>query len=400
MRRAHLGPGTGLAGVLGLVGLVGLVGLTGCPAPHDYTPLIHVDPRAAQRLGWFARQAVPDEPAPAAAARVHPMRAGEELHGPAASGRPGDWVLENAEVVFVIAQASAEADAGEGGGSAGSLLDAADAQRRQDELGLLTLALGTTDAAGAAGEKSLYDAVASGTEPDGTAWVQASRPARDGRSLAVTTRYTLHPPDRALLVATELENAGEVPIELSSIGDGIVWGTTEKVAPGKSRGFQGASSGAYVGGVGRFASYALTSTEGNVEAVSGDSWTRTAQHTKVTLAAHARTTYERVLVVGARADTSSLVAELAMAAGLPVGAVKLIVGDAHPGTQIELTPEGATEALTMAAPFEGVLPLGRYRVAPLPLPLPLPLDAGAAPPALPVLDVKAEGTAELTVRAR
>ena len=37
-----------------------------------------------------------------AAARVHPLRAGEQLGGPNATGRPGDWLLENGEVAFVI----------------------------------------------------------------------------------------------------------------------------------------------------------------------------------------------------------------------------------------------------------------------------------------------------------
>jgi hypothetical protein len=68
--------------------------------------------------------------------------------------------------------------------------------------------------------------------------------------------------------------------------------------------------------------------------------------------------------------------------------VKLAVANALPGTRVSLTAEGSTEALTMAPPFEGVLPLGRYRVAPL---------AGTAP--LPPFDVKADVPATADVPA-
>jgi len=113
------------------------------------------------------------------------------------------------------------------------------------------------------------------------------------------------------------------------------------------------------------ASYALTSTAGSIEAVSGTSWTETAQRKKVALAAHERTTYARVLVVGARADTASLVGEPALAAGLPVGEVNVTVPGAVTGTMLLLTPEGSSQPITVVQPFEAVLPEDRYWVAPL-----------------------------------
>ena len=76
-----------------------VVVLFACGPHEDFTPLIHVDPNAAQRMNLVHR---PDKGPPANAARVHVMKAGEELGGPNATGRPGDYVIENDEVAFVI----------------------------------------------------------------------------------------------------------------------------------------------------------------------------------------------------------------------------------------------------------------------------------------------------------
>ena len=62
-----------------------------------------MSPHAPDRANWIlshSRKPKPDRTN--AASRVHPMRGGEQLGGPNAVGKPGDWVLENDEVVFVI----------------------------------------------------------------------------------------------------------------------------------------------------------------------------------------------------------------------------------------------------------------------------------------------------------
>jgi hypothetical protein len=342
------------------------------------TPIIHVDPRAAQRLAWFGKAAsTEEEPAAPTAARVHAMKDGEQLGGSGATGRPGDLVLENAEVVFVVDQRGASAGLPESGGH---LIDAADAHTRKDELGQMLPRLGAAPRPGAC------ESIAAGTNPDGSAWIEThGRDSADAR-LTLTTRYTLHAPDRALLVETAVENTGDAAVTLASLGDVVEWGAAEKIAPGKPRGFSGTTSGAYVGAVGRFVSYAVASTEGDIEAVSGTSSTETAVRAKVPLAPHETTHYERVFLVGARPDTSSLVGELALAAGQPVGEVKLTVPGGGAGTRIEVTPDGSTEAITMAAPFEAVLPLGRYWITP---------REGTT--RIGPLDVKTDGVAEAAV---
>jgi hypothetical protein len=327
-----------------VLALAALAALPACPAPADTTPLIHVDPRAAQRLAWLGHVAGGEDdekPAAPPAAHVHPMKDGEQLGGPAARGRPGDLVLENAEVAFVVDQRRRR------------LIDAADAHARKDELGQMAPRIGSTSAPEACAS------VRGGTDADGSAWVEARGCVSADAKLALTTRYTLHGPDRALLVDTTVENTGDADAMLASLGDVVEWGGAERVAPGKPRGFTGPSSGPYVGAVGRFVSYAVTSTEGDIGAVSAASSTETTVREKVPLSAHATTHYERVVLVGARADTASLVGELALAAGQPVGDVKVSVPGGGP-TTIELTPDGSTEAITLAAPFEAMLPPGRY----------------------------------------
>ncbi|MGH7439720.1 MAG: hypothetical protein ACRENE_28860, partial [Polyangiaceae bacterium] len=79
-----------------------LLAVAACPAHREVIPLIHVDPRAAGRIDWMAKRK--GTPARAGAARVHVMKAGEELGGPDVLGRPGDLVIENDEVVFVVEQ--------------------------------------------------------------------------------------------------------------------------------------------------------------------------------------------------------------------------------------------------------------------------------------------------------
>ena len=360
-----------------------LLVLTACPAPADVTPIIHVDPRAAQRLGWFASKEPAPKPAPPPAARVHAMKEGEQLHGPAATGRAGDIVLENAEVVLVVAQIGIDHGVATTGGC---IVDAADATARQDELGGVCASLGAC--------RRRTSTTTSRRAPRATA-PRGSRPTATtlvGGKLALATRYTLHPPDRAvvLLETSVGEHRRRAP-RAHLDGDAVAWGNAERFAPGKPARLPGRIPERVrpAGSPATLASYALTSTEGSVEALSRDAWTTTSQRGRTTLAPHEKAAYARILVVGARPDTSSLVAELALAAGQPVGEVKITAGELLPGTKLDLVPEGATEPLTLAPPYAGVLPVGRYSVRP-------PDEGGP----LPVLDVKADAVAELTLRPR
>jgi hypothetical protein len=333
-----------------------------CPAPADTTPLIRVVPGAAGRfaalLGEPERQSAP--------AKVHAMRVGEELGGPNAIGRAGDWVLENDQVVFVIDRLGSGAGFAEGGGN---VVDAADAHVRRDELGQVFTYFGVFP------RQAVYDALTTGVEPGGAAWVEARGRELHEAGLAVTTRYTLSPGARALRIETVVANPTDAPIALPGLGDAVQWGGAEKLAPGKPVGFKGESRSGYVGGVGRFASYAIAPLDGDIDAVSGSSWTDTTQRKDVTIAPRSDVRYERVLVVGERPDTASLAAFRQRAAGSPLGELTVdLVQPAPAGgaAPVEVPADARLDArdasggqLTLRASgsppaFDAWLPAGRW----------------------------------------
>lgn len=349
--------------------------LAACPPPADVTPQITVHPWGPRGYALLPHAAGP----PSKGARAHVMHDGEQLGGPNAIGRPGDLILENDEVVFVIDRLGASAGFAESGGN---LVDAADARARKDELGQLFTYFGVFPRQG------VYDVLTSDTRPDGSAWVEARGHELYEPKLVVTTRYTLKASDRAVLLETFVENAGDTPVELAALGDAIQWGGAEKVAPGEPVGFKGDTDGPFVGGLGRFVSYAVASTDGDLAATSGRGWTDTLQRKAVKLAPHARTSYARVFVVGERPDTASLVTELMLAAGQKVGALDVDLRPEPGVSSAELLPDArlsvrdpsGAERMTIRAPsarFGAYLPPGHWTLA----------YAGAGGPAAPPVSV-------------
>jgi hypothetical protein len=302
--------------------LVLLVIALACGPHEEIIPLIHVNPDAAKRSMMLHGGVELGQP-PKTPARVHLMKAGEELGGPNAIGRPGDFLLENEEVVFVIDQLGQNQGVGFAE-SGGEIVDAADAHVRKDELGQLFTYFGAFPRQG------VYTSMSSGVLQDGTAFVEARGRELYEAGLVVRTRYTLHPNDRAVLIDTAIENTSDHVIALAGLGDAVQWGAVEKFAPDRGRAFKGPSSGSFVAGIGRYASYAITSTDGAIEAESGSSWTDTMQAHRTEIAAGKSVHYARVFVVGPRADISGLVAELTKTAGGPVGSVRVaLMGDGH-----------------------------------------------------------------------
>jgi|GEM_PF-1000468 len=373
-----------------------VLALAACPKPTDGDPQIAVSPGAAGRINLIGSRAGKAKRDAPARARAHTMDAAQaaKLGGPNATGRTGDWVLENEEVVFVV-------DALSGGGgfaeSGGNLVDAADARARHDELGQLFTYFGVFP------RQAVYTSLTGREEPDGSAIVEARGAELYEPALHVTTQYRLAGSDRALLLVTTLENTSAAPITLPGVGDAIQWGGAEKVAPGKPVGFKGVSRGPFIGGVGRGVSYAITSTDGEIAAVSGSSWTDTEQQNNVVIAPHASVTYERVFVVGERGDVASITSELTKASGGDVGAVEIALVDAN-GTPANVTPDakvivatpGGDEVMSLVAGKSGTtivgeLPPGRWLLAYAPSAGRRALTAGAAGRV--AIEVKKDGTA-------
>lgn len=298
----------GLALVVAGISLVA----AGCPRESDYTPPIAVSPGVQGRMGLVPRHAgavAPRASAPGRA-RAHVMKAGEALLGTNAVGKPGDVMLENDEIVLVFDALGGGVGFAESGGN---LVDAADAKVRRDELGQMFTFFGVFP------RQAVYDALTFRDEPDGSAVVIAKGKELYEPSLAIETVYRLAPGDRAMLVTTTLSNTSRAPVVVPGLGDAVQWGMAERYAPGKPRGFRGPSEGAFLGGVGVTTSYALTTTDAHVEAVSGSTWSDTFQERDVKLAPGASKSFARVFVVGERGDTASVLAELLRTSGEDVG---------------------------------------------------------------------------------
>lgn len=334
-----------------------------CPNQADITPMIHVTPGAAARAWLMSRGKAPDAPENIVhPARISILRPGTELGGPNAMGKPGDLLLENDEVAFVIDQLGPGSGFEQGGGN---VIDAADAVVRKDELGQIFTFFGDFP------RQAVYEKISSSVK-DGVGVIVASGKELRDPNLFVTTVYSLRPNDRALLIETTVENRGTNPSGKLGLGDAVQWGAAEKVAPGQPDGFKGPTKTAFIGGVGKSVSYALTSTDGGIEAVNGSSWSDTFQRRDVILQPLEKVHYARVLIVGARPDTSSLVAELTKTAGGKVGSLSLdLVGPgkvkvpAESGVRIALLQKGS-EVLTIApsgTALDAELPPGDYDVA-------------------------------------
>lgn len=317
----------------------------GCAKRWDGTPQIEVSPGAARRMALLerARAEAPKPSVPAVfAERLTPARAPT---GSSATGAVGDWLLGNGEIVVVL--------------SRGALIDAADARARTDELGRFepaaSLGAACDEGRGVADEKRATVTFTC---------------AREGAR--VETEYALVAGDRAVLVTTSVI-AGDADVSLPAIEDRITWGALRPFAPGRPAPLDGDLSGPYVGGVGAQTSLAFTSTEATVEGATQRDVTTLRALPPVALPAGKRTQCARVVVLGERPDTASLVTELTRASGGEVGTlvVKFTSEGGAPARaprataiSLSLSREG-DEVLRVVSPREGAevsaaVPPGRY----------------------------------------
>ena len=155
----------------------------------------------------------------------------------------------------------------------------------------------------------------------------------------------------------------------------IQWGGAEKVAPGKAKGFKGPSSGPYVGGVGRFYELRRHVDRGRaiegVEAAARGRTPRSARPSAFGPGREGVITPARVLLVGERADTSSIVsgahtrgrsARRPRARRPALGRRGVASSPVPPDARLALGKASGAEALTIHA--AGTRPRARCRSAP------------------------------------
>jgi hypothetical protein len=290
------------------------------------------------RRGAEGREAfcAPEAEGPQTVAVRRVAREKDLLHGPRAEGKAGDWLLDNGEISVIVEDVA--------GGAGGDLLDAADTRVGQDELGRLSPCLGAPLGC-AHGE-----AIRSGQETDGSAWIEVRGRARDEARVVIATRYALAPGARALLVTTIVASRSSEPMVVPALGDAIAWGSAEEAIPGKERGFRGAAEGTFVAAVGKRVAYAITPADDHpkleVESAAEGSLIRSARD--VTLPPGGALRYERALIVAPRGDTLGLLTDLALLReGRVPGAIEVRFVD---GAKPVAPPAGAR--LRLVAPGE------------------------------------------------
>ncbi|WP_437568507.1 CehA/McbA family metallohydrolase [Sorangium sp. So ce542] len=394
-------------------GLAALALAAAACAPPVQGGSVAVSSGAAERLGMLCRwghgggeqgELCPDDAVAARPARVRRIAApADALSGPLAAGRPGDYVLENDEIAVVIEQLGPGTGLAEGGGH---LIDAADARARSDELGQIVPRLGAPP------RQVIYRDLTTGAGEGGAAWIEARGEVRgrelEGGALSVTTRYTLAPSGRAVVIATSLQNDGDRPVEALDLGDVVHWGAAEHVAPGAAPGLGGEREAPYLAGVGSRVAYALVPAGGGLVRARSDAGFSDATFARqAALPPGGRAAYQRILAIAPRGDALAVATELFFLGGGAPGGVALELVDARGAP---LRPMAGRATLTPVAE-EGAAPAAGAAAAPAAGALDLWLRTGEreplaveAPPGLYLVGFegsgrRALGTARVRIRA-
>ena len=317
-------------------------------APPLQSGGVEVRAGAAERLGMVCRwrRGAPsgeglcvDPEEQFAPARVKRIAVpGDALRGPLAAGRVGDLVIENGEIAVVIDQLGRGSGFAESGGN---IIDAGGAHTRRDELGQIFTYFGVFP------RQAVYDALDSGVDTRGTAWIEARGHELYEDHLRVTTRYELTPGQRALLIQTTLVNEKDAPITGLELGDVVQWGSAEKLGIGKEPGFVGDYAGPWIGAAGPSAAYAILDADpratSGLTAKNGTAWSNLSFVRGVAIAPGASASYARVLVVAPRGDSLGAATEVFYLQGGAPGGLEIALTDAA-GARIA-PPEGGRFSL-------------------------------------------------------
>ncbi|WP_437925497.1 hypothetical protein WMF37_41600 [Sorangium sp. So ce291] len=350
------------ADVARAAGLAALALACATCAPPAQNGSVVVSSGAAERLGMLCRWGHGDAEQGALCGRgdegaARPARVrritgpADALSGPLAAGRPGDHVLENDEIAVVVDQLGPGTGLAEGGGH---VIDAADARARRDELGQIVARVG------APARQAIYSELATGVGEDGVAWIEVRGRELAGGALSVTTRYTLGPRDRAIVITTSLQNDGDRPVEALDLGDVVHWGAAEHVAPGDAPGLRSEREAPYLAGIGTGVAYALAPADGaTIRARSGAGFSDVTFARQAALPPGGRAAYRRVLAIAPRGDSLAAATELFFLTGGAPGGIALELVDARGAP---LPPIAGKATLTPlaeggAAPAAGALDL-------------------------------------------
>jgi hypothetical protein len=257
-----------------------------------------------------------NEPAARPPARVARMTsAGEGLKGPFATGRAGDYLLENDEIAVVIDDPTAGSGFAESGGQ---IVDAGDAKTRVDALGQVLTTLGAPE------KQILYTESSMAFDPvKGMAMVQVTGTALHDPKLRAVTNYFLSPGSRAVVIETTLVRDAAGDMTNVDLGDTVRWGGAANGVGGKETGFRGAAMTPYLLGTADGVGYALVGDGTPFAAKSGASWATTVLSHVDSQPSSKPLAVSRMLLVAPRGDTGAIANELFFAAGGAPGGVEI-----------------------------------------------------------------------------
>jgi hypothetical protein len=283
------------------------IALLGCGAPTQRDSLL-IAPGAADRLQIAMRYGyggLADVPRPAEARRV--LSPDQLVDGPGATGKLGDWVLENRAIVAVVTAA-------DGTARGGKLVDLARKGTRIDGLGRFDLRV--------MGRSVVYRTLGSGFDAlTGAAYVHVAGHPEGLPHVSVTTRYDLGMGLDALMVHTQVQGleapSGTDPPALTVV-DALVGAEESGSLAGKSSASHFAWLGPRSGYLYRPLSdgpFAVAETAGGATAAFELPISAGAQGGEVL--------HARMLSPLQRPDTAAVAVALARIEGRPIGDVEV-----------------------------------------------------------------------------
>ena len=295
-----------------------VLGAAACAAPHQAGELV-VLPGAAERLMLamsLGYGGAGDAKRPARVWRI--AFAEDQLHGPSASGRIGDYLLENKRVSVVIANV-------DGGDRGGQIVDMARASGRVDDLGKLETIV--------SGMRVRYRTITTGNDPQlGTAYVNVVGYAERDPSMEVATRYDIGPELDTVLVHTTIRPAGRSFVGPIAVGDALVLqgGTFARGAASADPGARNENApelrfgAAHAAAFGPTSGYVLKPLVEDAPLVMLPAASRAAiGQAPEAFASEELVLYSRALIALDRPDTLAMATALAEVDGIPTGEVEL-----------------------------------------------------------------------------
>ena len=280
------------------------------------------------------------------------------IGGPAATGKIGDYRLENGLVAFII---DAPATGSGFALSGGNLVDAG--HDGDDLLSQVFTYLDDTFP-----RQAIYSSLEIISAEGEEAVIRVKGVDSREPKISITTEYGLARGVRALHLKTVVTNHTAGPLKQYAVGDAFQWGETEHYAPGYGTALSGRSiSVPWLAGIGKGVSYVVTARH-DVSGHNGHSWSD-MNVTKLDLPPGGSGTYERWFCVG-KGDVASVLGPVFELHGESTGELhgELVEdgsGKAIPNAQLRIEREGKPFATVIAdadGRYQVSLPPGSYEL--------------------------------------